>query len=59
MANPELPPPERKTLWVSETVHALVTDIQRRMRTRLGYKPSQSEVVRKAVEALEREEADR
>lgn len=56
MTNPELAKPDRRLLWVSGAVHASVQNMQDRLRVSLGYKPTQSEVVRKGLEALAREE---
>lgn len=56
MTNRELARPDRRLLWVSGAVHASVQSMQAKLRARLGYKPTQSEVVRKGLEALEREE---
>lgn len=56
MTNRELARPGRKLLWVSDAVHASVQAMQKRIQARSGYKPTQSEVVRKGLEALEREQ---
>jgi hypothetical protein len=47
--------PDRKQLFVTKKVHASVTSMQATLSARLGYRVTQSEAVKRAVEALERE----
>jgi hypothetical protein len=55
MTHPELKQPPRKMLFVSSNVHEAVTSMQTILTERLGYRVTQSEAVKRAVEALERE----
>lgn len=51
----ELKQPDRKQLFVTKKVHASVSSMQTTLSARLGYRVTQSEAVKRAVEALERE----
>jgi hypothetical protein len=55
MTNPDLKQPPRKMLFVTSKVHEAVTSMQTTLTKRLGYRVTQSEAVKRAVEALERE----
>jgi hypothetical protein len=52
---PDLKQPARKMLFVSANVHESVASMQSTLTQRLGYRVTQSEAVKRAVEALERE----
>jgi hypothetical protein len=55
MPQPDLKQPARKMLFVSSGVHESVTSMQTTLTQRLGYRVTQSEAVKRAFEALERE----
>ena len=54
----EVKQPPRKMLFVSPNVHEAVTSMQSALTERLGYRITQSEAVKRAIEALEREMGD-
>ena len=55
MANSEPKKPARKLLFVSDNVHSAVSSMQKKLAARFGYRVTQSEAVKRGMEALERE----
>lgn len=47
--------PPRKLLFVSPNVHEAVSSMQKTLRRKLGYRVTQSEAVKRGMEALQRE----
>lgn len=54
----EVKRPARKLLFVSAGTHEAVSSMQKKLTDRLGYRVTQSEAVKRGMEALEREQAN-
>lgn len=53
----EVKRPARKLLFVSTSTHEAVSSMQKVLTERFGYRVTQSEAVKRGMEALEREQA--